>query len=289
MVQARRLGYAVLATPDLDRQVDYYCDVLGLVLVTRDASHAVLATRQGVETLVLKAGAAPELLGLAFQVSPKTDLDEACAAVRAKGLEATVRGGQTPGVARVLAFSDPKDTEIELFADFAFAQTPPGEHGISPLKLGHVAYFVTDVMAITRFYEDVLGFRRSDWRGEGSMFMRCGTDHHTVNFFRRDKAELAHLAFEVKDWPELARASDYLWRRKIILDWGPARHHIGHNMACYHRNPDNVRIELYTEMDQMKDEELGFFDPRPWHEDRPQRPKDWPAGTTRNQWIPNVP
>ena len=59
-------------------------------------------------------------------------------------------------------------------------------------------------------------------------------------------------------------------------------------MAC-HRNPDGVRLELCTEMDQMKDEELGYFDPRLWHEDRPQRPKDWPLGTTRNQWTPNVP
>ena len=110
-----------------------------------------------------------------------------------------------------------------------------------------------------------------------------------MNFFKRDKAELGHIACEVKDWSELARASDYLARHGHFLDWGPARHHIGHNMACYHRNPDHIRVELYAEMDQMKDEELGFFDPRPWHKDKPQRPKEWPAHTMRNQWIPNVP
>jgi catechol 2,3-dioxygenase-like lactoylglutathione lyase family enzyme len=289
MIQARRLGYAVLATPDLAGQIDYYCDILGLALVARDSARAVLATRQGIETIVLKQGAAPALLGLSFQVSPKTDLDAAREKLSQAGVSPQVRAGQTPGIARVLAFNDPNGTEIELFSTFEFAETPAGEHGVSPLKIGHVACFVTDVTKISTFYEQALGFRRSDWRGEGSVFLRCGTDHHTVNFFRRDKAELAHIAFEVKDWSELARAADYLWRRKLILDWGPARHHIGHNMACYHRNPDSVRIELYTEMDQMKDEELGYFDPRPWHEDRPQRPKDWPPGTTRNQWTPNVP
>ena len=289
MIQARRLGYAVLATPNLDRQVDYYCDVLGLALTQRDQTRAVLATRQGIETMVLRAGAARGLLGLAFQVSPKADLAQAKATLETMGIAAQLRDGQTAGIKRVLAFRDPKGTEIELFTSFDFVATPPGEHGVSPLKLGHVAYFVTDMRANVDFYAKVLGFRPSDWRGEGSMFLRCGTDHHTINFFKRDKNELAHLAFEVKDWGELARASDYLVRRKHILDWGPARHHIGHNMACYHRNPDHLRIELYTEMDQMKDEELGFFEPRPWHEDRPQRPKDWPADTTRNQWIPNVP
>ncbi|MGE0034070.1 MAG: VOC family protein [Xanthobacteraceae bacterium] len=289
MIKARRLGYAVLSTPDLDRLADYYCDVLGLALTQRDGKLAVLSTRQGVETIVLKAGTVPGLLGLSFQVSPSIDLIEAQRRLQDAGIAAHVRDAQTEGLSRVLAFNDPKGTEIELFTHFDFVATPPGENGVNPLKLGHVAYFVTDMQTNIRFYEDILGFRRSDWRGEGSMFLRCGSDHHTINFFKRDKTELAHIAFEMKDWSELARASDYLVRRKFILDWGPARHHIGHNLACYHRNPDHVRVELYAEMDQMKDEELGYFDPRPWHEDRPQRPKDWPTETMRNQWIPNVP
>ena len=43
-------------------------------------------------------------------------------------------------------------------------------------------------------------------------------------------------------------------------------------------------IELFTELDQMKDESLGYFDPRPWHEDTPQRPKAWGPGTSSNYW-----
>ena len=34
----------------------------------------------------------------------------------------------------------------------------------------------------------------------------------------------------------------------------------------------------------MKDESLGYFDPRPWHQDRPQRPKVWGPDTLRNYW-----
>ena len=43
---------------------------------------------------------------------------------------------------------------------------------------------------------------------------------------------------------------------------------------------------LYAEMDRMSSEELGYFDPRPWHEDRPQRPKTWPLETSKNYWGP---
>jgi hypothetical protein len=36
----------------------------------------------------------------------------------------------------------------------------------------------------------------------------------------------------------------------------------------------------------MHDEELGFFEPRPWHQDRPQRPKVWGDDTPSNWWGP---
>jgi hypothetical protein len=35
----------------------------------------------------------------------------------------------------------------------------------------------------------------------------------------------------------------------------------------------------------MKDEALGYFDPRPWHRDQPQRPKVWDPKQS-NMWGP---
>ncbi len=287
MLQARRLGYAVLSTADLDAQIAYYSDVLGLHVAERGPAQAIMATSQGVECLVLEAGAGAGLTGLAFQVSPTIDLEATCRELREAGLPAATRAGRTPGVGQVLAFKDPGGVEIELFTDFRCGPAHVGQIGIGPLKLGHVARMVPDVSEFTAFYEGMLGFRRSDWSGQSMMFMRCGPDHHTVNFFQ-GTTRLNHIAFEVKDWGELARAADLLRGWRHPLDWGPARHHIGHNIACYHSNPDGVRIELYCEMDQMLDEELGFWDPRPWHEDRLQRPKNWVVAP-RNAWTPDAP
>jgi hypothetical protein len=69
-------------------------------------------------------------------------------------------------------------------------------------------------MRPTDFYLSLLGFRKSDWREGRSMFLRCSPEHHTVNFFKGE-ARLAHLAFEVKDFPELVRASDLLVRNGL--------------------------------------------------------------------------
>jgi hypothetical protein len=71
---------------------------------------------------------------------------------------------------------------------------------------------------------------------------------------------------------------------RIPIGWGPLRHGPGHNVAVYHRNLDDHVVEYYCELDQMKNEALGYFEPRPWHVDRPQRPKVWPARTWVSGW-----
>jgi catechol 2,3-dioxygenase-like lactoylglutathione lyase family enzyme len=284
VINVRRLGHATLSTPQLESQIDYYVRILGLSLVYQDANRAVLTTRVGQEAIVLERGDAALLTRLAFQVPPATDLRALQGELRAKGIESELQSGITPGIDTALTFNDPKGTRLEIFSDYRFAPRDESTQGIMPLKLGHVAYRVRDVQAVLRFYTELLGFRVSDWRGDYFTFLRCSPDHHTVNFVYDEKPQLHHIAFEVKDWAEIQRGCDMLARNGIPLVWGPGRHIIGHNVACYHRNPDHLRVELFTEMDQMKDEALGYFDPRPWHQDQPQRPKTWGRETLRNYW-----
>ncbi len=284
MLRATRLAHITLTTPDLDRVADYYELIIGLVATARDARRVVLSTALGVETLVLEAGDRAGLARIGLQVEPGADLAEAGRWLAARGVKAERRSAITPGVADALLFPDNCGTPLEVFADYSFAAPTRRHAGIMPVKLGHTARFVPDVKGTETFYRDVLGFRTSDWRTTVSVFMRCGPDHHTINVFRGEKTELAHIAFEVKDFSELQRACDVLAGNGMKLDWGPSRHNIGHNVACYHRSPDGLRIEVYTEMDQIKDEALGYFEPRPWHEDMPQRPKIWPAETSKNYW-----
>ena len=97
-------------------------------------------------------------------------------------------------------------------------------------------------------------------------------------------------ARELQDWAHMQVACDTLGRHKRPILWGPLRHGIGHNIAIYHRDPDEHMVEFYTELDQMKSEALGYFDPRPWHEDRPQRPKVWDRDDGAMIWgVPPTP
>jgi catechol 2,3-dioxygenase-like lactoylglutathione lyase family enzyme len=147
--------------------------------------------------------------------------------------------------------------------------------GVGALKLGHVAFVVHDPNPMAEFYAKVLGFRISDWIGDFFVFMRCNADHHAVNFITGKNIAMHHIAFELKDFSHLQTACDLFGEKKIPIIWGPVRLGPGHNVATFHRDPDDWVIEFYAELDQMKNEELGYYDPRPWHRDRPQRPKVW--------------
>ena len=284
MIQVRRVAHVTLSTPDLEKQVDYWTRVVGLNVVDRNAKRAVLATRLGQEAVVLESGDHADLSRIAFQVAPGSDFDAMGATLKEAGLPYELRSDLTPAVKKALTFTDPKGTVVEIFSDCGFHPVAAADGGVNPLKLGHVASRVADVEKIAKFYQEVLGFRVSDWVGDHFVFMRCGVDHHAVNFVRYDTQRLHHVAFEVKDWAEVQRSVEVLARNKIPLVWGPLRHIVGHNIAAYHRNSDDLRVEFYCEMDLMYDEALGYWQPRPWHEETPLYPKHWPKETWRSAW-----
>ena len=206
------------------------------------------------------------------------------------GVASEERNDPVPGLPKVLSFQDPKGTSIELFRDWSYVGNEQQVVGVGVLKLGHVAFFVPEPQAMAEFYGKVLGFRISDWIGDFFVFMRCNADHHTVNFIKGDKINMHHIAYEVRDFAHLQNACDILGQRKIPIAWGPVRLGPGHNVAIFHRDHDDWMTEFYAELDQMKDEELGYFDPRPWHRDRPQRPKVWDNALVAQIWgLPPTP
>jgi catechol 2,3-dioxygenase-like lactoylglutathione lyase family enzyme len=275
MIRVRKIAHAGFETPDLDRQVAYYTDILGLALVAKDKDAAYLASTLDHHSVVLRRGAEPRCTRIAFQLAPDADLDAFERQVAGHGIKTTRKKDPEPSIPELVSFEDPKGTVMEVFRERAFSGQAYQGKGIVPHKLGHVAFHVVDVKKIARFYCDVLGFRDSDWMADFFAFLRCGPDHHTINLVDTGKVKMHHIAFEVRDWAHIQTACDFLSLNGYKLVWGPGRHGIGHNLFAYHRNPDGQIVELFAELDKMQDEELGYFEPRPWHRDRPQKPKVW--------------
>jgi catechol 2,3-dioxygenase-like lactoylglutathione lyase family enzyme len=283
MIQAKRFAHVTFETPDIERQIAYFTEIAGLSLAERHNGRACLATKHGDLAVVLEQGTLARCARLAFQTALDAEPADVRTGIEAEGLRCESRNDALPGIPQMLSFEDPKGTVCEVFAAQTPISQPKPVAGIGPIKLGHLAFVVSDPKTLADFYTRVLGFRVSDWIQDWFVFMRCSPDHHTINFVRGKRTQMHHMAFELKDWAQVQTACDFLGGRKIPIIWGPGRHGPGHNIYTYHRNPDDQIIEMFTELDKMLDESLGYFEARPWHRDHPQVPKVW-GGLPTDIW-----
>jgi catechol 2,3-dioxygenase-like lactoylglutathione lyase family enzyme len=283
MIKVKRLRHVSFASPNVEAQLDYYQSIIGLAVIGRDDRRIILGTDSDELTLVLEHGAASRLTAIAYEVAPGLDLSDLQTSLASLDIKSEVRSDTAPGIPKTLVFDDPDGLQIELFSRWDFCKPVEPVRGLAVAKLGHVALYTPDPERAAKFFESVLGFRVSDRIEENFVFLRCGPEHHAMNFARGTEARIHHLAFELRDASHMHQACDLLGRNKFQILWGPVRHGPGHNVAVYHHNPDRYLIELYYSMDLMLDEELGYFEPRPWHRDRPQRPKTW-VGLPRDVW-----
>ena len=274
MIRVKKIAHATYETPDLDRQTEYYTEILGLTVTDKDKDAVYLASTVDHHSVVLRKGQQSGCVRLGFQVGPDDDLKEFDKQTAARGIKTQRVNDPGPAISEMITFEDPKGTVMEVFKRGEFSGQRFPSKGIVPHKLGHVAFFVKEVKKLTDFYCDVLGFRVSDWMGDFFSFLRCGAEHHTINLMQTQEDRHFHTAFELRDWGHVLTACDYLSLNGYKLLWGPGRHGIGHNLFTYHRAPNGLITELFAQLDQMN-EDLGYFEPRPWHRDRPQRPKVW--------------
>jgi catechol 2,3-dioxygenase-like lactoylglutathione lyase family enzyme len=286
-----RLSHVALRTPDVERQRTYYTEVIGLSAYDEDGGVVYLASGGHGPALELRPAGERGLDHIGFELAAERE-EELLARLDAAGVKHASASDAEPGFVRIHELADAEGNRIQAgVVDGNRAPAPRATSGVVPNKLGHIAARTTKAEAVSDFYEAGLGFRWSDWMGDFFVFLRCNADHHTVNFINASRpGDLHHLAFEVTDGSRLLAAADTLASHGVKLIWGPGRHGVGHNMYTYHRDPDGNIVELFCDLDRMAGEDLGYFEPRPWHEDTPQRPKRWiPDPSSANQWGPGPP
>ncbi|MBV9309271.1 MAG: VOC family protein [Solirubrobacterales bacterium] len=283
-VSPAKLAFYEVRTGDVERLIDYYENSLGLVTAERSGSSAYLTTGGDHHCVVISPGEAEGRARLGFQVH--VGLEETASRLQAAGVGCERRSDPEPGVSADLVIAEHgTGTPLHLIERQQSSGTPSAISG-RPTKLGHVASYVSDLPSSQRFYLEIMGFRFSDMIGDFFTFLRCNADHHAINLMQsQKKSGLFHVAFEMRDMLHLKDQLDHLATRGHALLWGPGRHGVGHNIFSYHRDPDGNVVELFTEIDLIFDEDSECFEPRPWHEEFPQKPKVWPMDpAAANKW-----
>jgi catechol 2,3-dioxygenase-like lactoylglutathione lyase family enzyme len=126
-------------------------------------------------------------------------------------------------------------------------------------KLGHVVFTVTDIERTTAFWTEIMGFHVSDRNERGMVFLRSGSDHHTVALVPAEAADAParegqpgfhHCALEVGAVSELFAIRDFLRARGVPIVY-EGRRGPGGNPGIEFKDPDGFNIELYASMDQI--------------------------------------
>lgn len=286
LAPVQKLGFTEVRTRDVDAMVAHYTDVLSFEVTHRNGSSAYLTVGPDHHCLVVSEGEphGRASIGLALE-GPLRDAEEA---LRGVGIDVRRQSDPQPGIREALVI-DEAMTKIPIILYESMANVDVATVlGPRPTKLGHVASFAPSVSQMRTFYEDVLGFRWSDTVADFFIFLRCNSDHHAVNIMESEKnVGLHHVAYEARDIVHLKDILDHLAHHDVRLNWGPGRHGPGHNIFTYHVDPDGNTVEVFTEIDRILDERDPHWEPRPWHEEFPMGPKNWPLESpTANQWGP---
>ena len=268
-----RLAYVDLATASLDEAEDYYGRLLGTTVVEKTGDSIYFSLGLDHHNIALCRGKEPGLNAIGLQVNPEIAVADLARRLGEAGFTAKLQTDTRPGVAALLEVPDVGGHTFHLFP--SIAQPAPGfaMSGIVPLRLGHIALLSPGADEMLRLAK-MLGFLETDWFDDVVTFVTCNRDHHVLNFIRAPVVGMHHIAFEMRGFEHHAQAMERLASQKRAIEWGPSRHTAGHNVASYHHGADGLLVEFYTEMDIFVPE-LGSFEPRPWHEDLPQRPQRW--------------
>ncbi len=207
---ATRLGVVRLQVADLERSLAFYQGTLGLRVVSRDASHAVLAAQGDDNPLVElheRPGARPAAhrgqLGLYHFAILLPDRPSLGRFMRHLGQIGARAGAADHLVSEALYLQDPDNLGIEVYADrprhtwqragreLMMASDPIDAAGLmqaagnaawtgmpAGTTIGHVHLHVGDLEAASAFFSEALGFDRTVWHYPGALFLGAGGYHH---------------------------------------------------------------------------------------------------------------
>ena len=134
-------------------------------------------------------------------------------------------------------------------------QPSPAYERATPIEVGHVVFFVTDLAAVSGFYMQKLGFTVSDRYPERGCFLRCAPDggHHDLFLLQlpQPKRGLNHVAFTVRDVHEVFGGGMHMSRCGWDTEIGPGRHPISSAIFWYCPSPAGALVEYYTDEDQL--------------------------------------
>ncbi|MCX7863920.1 MAG: VOC family protein [Novosphingobium sp.] len=197
---------------------------------------------------------------IGWEISSSAGLEATVAALRARGVEVRAEPAELCAerkVRQLYSFTCPViGNRQELFHGPLVSNTSfSPSRGISGYKtgalgLGHVVYWVRDLAASVRHYEEVMGFAVSDyiaWDDNDAVFLHCNARHHSLALMRdgpgKPAGELMHIMLEALTLDDVGYGYDIVRDLGIPVMIEPGKHSNDHMQSFYLQTPSGFWME----------------------------------------------
>ena len=279
-IEIRSMGYARVASTDLEQWKHFGTKVLGLAEGRGpNAENLYFRIDEVSARLVVFPADVDQLSCVGWELADHPALQAAREHLSKVGVEfeeGTEEELAERRVQELVRFTDPFDNVFELFHGITYESRPvvtpyaanfvTGDQG-----MGHVVIPVTDDAEALRFYTDVLGFRLRDsmsMPGEfvgkepGSKvwlrFLGVNPRHHSLAFLPQgdqgpNPSKCVHIMLEVDKLDDVGRALERVRKHKAPLSATLGRHMNDQMVSFYVRSPGGFDVEFGTEGLQVDD------------------------------------
>jgi catechol 2,3-dioxygenase-like lactoylglutathione lyase family enzyme len=252
--EIRYIGYGV---KDLSSESAFYSDVWGLEKVAETDGLVYFATPGDDEHHVvrLRPSDCNRVDIIALAAESRADVDALAEKVATSGCKLihAPRALTTPGGGYGFRFFSPDGLPFEISSDVARgASREVARWDGVPVKISHIVIHSPDHVAATAWFQDVLGFKLSDWLGDFMSFLRCNSAHHRIAILPGPPC-LNHVAYDMEGVDGVMRGIHRLKLKGSDIVWGPGRHTAGNNVFSYFVTPNGFAVEYTAELEDVDD------------------------------------
>ncbi|MDQ0257127.1 catechol 2,3-dioxygenase [Evansella vedderi] len=267
-----KLGHVALVTPDLEKSLWFFRDVIGLEITEQVGDTVYLRAWGDFEhhSLSLTAGGTGYVDHIGWRTKQPEDVEGFAELIEKTGTNVEwVEAGTEAGQGRAIRFKLPSQHTFEIYYDVEKPEVEEKRRsllknqsykswnrGVSPRRFDHVnIHTSTDASLTYKFLEEQLGFKmreflRDDDHNTLAGWMSVTPLVHDVAVLAKPQAptpaRLHHISYWSDNMQDILRAADILCENNIDFI-GPGKHGISQAMYLYVMDPGSgCRVELFS-------------------------------------------
>ena len=277
------LGYVGVHASSLEDWTSFGTRFLGMQVVDKADKRIALRMDDRKQRILVNEDGGEGVAFFGWEAADAAALERCAARLEHAGV-AVSRGSRALADARrvkdLIVLADPLGNRLEIFHGAESASDPfkPGRSisgfRTGPLGMGHAVLHVKNINDVLPFYQDVLGFRLSDYmvRPFNAYFFHANPRHHSIAFIETGRNATHHLMVELFSLDDVGQCYDLALGEEGRIGVTLGRHINDEVTSFYSNSPSGFMVEYgwggrVIDVDNWEPEEVTWG-PSMWGHDR---------------------